>query len=360
MSALQVIKEVFSARKTLALALLVSLSLHLVFIGQIQWGSWFGELEHTSIIKTRLVPSSPAPKPTPSVKEPAPKKPAEHKPEPKTEPKPEPASNDNAVAEPPTETAAPPVAEEVVPIEPNELAGEPAVLAEDVSDEALAGNPYQQVVTEFAIYLNGESQKSGRSTITYKNDYNQRYSLTWSVEATGLLGLFYPNLVQTSEGNITKNGLQPLRYQYQFGDKKDKSYQAEFDWDNRTLMLKSSNGDKATDMASNTQDMLSFMYQFMFVAPLQEMRMSLTNGKRMNEYDYVFEGEETVTVDAQSLRTLHIAHSKANNDEKTELWLAVDYRYIPVKIKKTDKKGMVIEQVATHIATQTITPTNLP
>jgi hypothetical protein len=49
-----------------------------------------------------------------------------------------------------------------------------------------------------------------------------------------------------------------------------------------------------------------------------------------------------------ALRTWHIAKSAADGDEKTELWLAVDYRYLPVKIRQTDKDGTVTEQIATR------------
>ena len=39
-----------------------------------------------------------------------------------------------------------------------------------------------------------------------------------------------------------------------------------------------------------------------------------------------FEGEETLSTEMGDVRTLHIANVKATSDEKTELWLAVDYR----------------------------------
>jgi len=49
---------------------------------------------------------------------------------------------------------------------------------------------------------------------------------------------------------------------------------------------------------------------------------------------------------------VHIVHTRGDTDEKVELWLASDYRYVPVKIKKLEKNGMVIEQVATRLITE--------
>ena len=51
------------------------------------------------------------------------------------------------------------------------------------------------------------------------------------------------------------------------------------------------------------------------------------------------------------LKTIHILHSGSNEEEKTELWLAIDYQYVPVKIRKIDSNGKVVEMQATRITT---------
>ena len=42
-------------------------------------------------------------------------------------------------------------------------------------------------------------------------------------------------------------------------------------------------------------------------------------------------------------------HSGSDAEDKTELWLAIDYQYVPVKIRKIEKNGDVVEMVATRI-----------
>jgi hypothetical protein len=51
------------------------------------------------------------------------------------------------------------------------------------------------------------------------------------------------------------------------------------------------------------------------------------------------------------LKTIHLLKGSTDED-KTEIWLATDYQYLPVKIRKTEKDGTVIEQVAIKIQPQ--------
>jgi len=223
-----------------------------------------------------------------------------------------------------------------------------AVLSE-AEAEAVKPTVYTRIQTEFDVLMRGQASPVGTATIHFQRDETAQYSLRWEVKASGLLGLLYPNLLQTSEGKITEYGLQPQFYRYRFGDRASKSYEAEFNWSEKVISLKTAKQQKYADITDNAQDLLSFMYQFMYVPPLETMQLQLTNGKKVAVYDYAFQGEETLSLAWGDVNTYHILHSKTEVDEKTELWLAVDYQFIPVKIRKTEKNGTVIEQVATRI-----------
>jgi hypothetical protein len=142
-----------------------------------------------------------------------------------------------------------------------------------------------------------------------------------------------------------------VSYLYQFGNKADKTRKADFDWLNKKVTLQTSSESKTEDLPDGAQDLLSFMYQFMYVAPLQTMQIPIATGKNLKIYDYGFEGEENINIALGELKTLHIVHSVVDSDEKTELWLALDYQYVPVKIRKIEKNGKVVEMVATRINT---------
>lgn len=216
------------------------------------------------------------------------------------------------------------------------------------SDEELP-TPYQYVKTVFVVFVNGEERPAGSAEIEYELDTSTTYRLRWLVEGRGLLKLLYPSLEQQSTGEVGPNGLKPHWYRYAFGNRASKTYEAMFDWETNFITLKTSKGEQKLELHADTQDLLSFMYQFMFVPPLQEMHVTLTNGRRLGEYEYVFEGEDNLVIDDHTIKTVHIVHMRGDTDEKVELWLASDYRYVPVKIKKIEKNGMVIEQVATRL-----------
>jgi hypothetical protein len=286
----------------------------------------------------------PAPEVTPSQPEPvatsAPD--LEPPPEPQAEPHSEPVAESAA-------TQTPEASEDSSATQP---AQETPELNEALDEGEIKPPAFSEVKTEFDVFMNDETSRVGTATIHYKALEDARYLLTWKVEATGLLGLLYPNLVQTSEGKITEFGLQPSTYRYQFGNKDDKTYEAQFNWSDKLVVMKTSKGEKLADIADNVQDLLSFMYQFMYVPPLSNMQIHLTNGKKLAVYDYAFDGEETLSLKWGEVKTYHIMHAKTDSDDKTELWLASEYQFVPVKIRKTEQNGTVIEQVATSISAQ--------
>lgn len=211
-------------------------------------------------------------------------------------------------------------------------------------------NAYQYVETDFDVRTEIDGSAEGKAKITYNLIENQQYQLRWLTEGSGLVGLLLPDLLQTSEGVLTKTGLQPVSYLYQFGNKTDKTRTVNFDWQAKKVISQTSKGTKTEDLPEGAQDLLSFMYQFMYAAPLQKMQIQIATGKKLTTYDYSFEGEENINTTLGELKTIHITHSGNDADEKAELWLAIDYQYVPVKIRKIDKNGKVVEMAATRIS----------
>ena len=212
-------------------------------------------------------------------------------------------------------------------------------------------NAYQYVETDFDVRTKTDGSAVGKAKITYNLIDGSHYQLKWLTQGSGLAALIFPDLLQTSEGMLIKTGLQPSKYLYQFGNKADKTRIANFDWPNKIITLQTSKGKQTLDLDEGTQDLLSFMYQFMFVAPLQIMQIPIATGKKIAVYDYSFEGEVNLKIKIGELKTIHIVHNGGDSDEKTELWLAMDYQYVPVKIRKIEKNGDVVEMLATRINT---------
>jgi len=219
--------------------------------------------------------------------------------------------------------------------------------ADEIPDKPV----YQHVETEFEVLRGSSTAVAGVTKIVFNIDANGHYSIISTTQAKGFASLFFGNLTQKSEGSVTADGLKPDFYAYQYGSDAKKSQTANFDWANNVLHMHSSRGDSSAKLVAGTQDFLSFMYQFMFTPPLDSMQITMTNGKRLRTYAYSFEGEETVTTKLGELKTVHLLKS-SGDEEKTEVWLASDYQYLPVRIRKTEKDGTVIEQIAADIQTR--------
>lgn len=344
----------------LGVALCLSLLVHLLLMREFSWPGWFSDEPAVHTLQAHLEVPQPKPTSPPPVKRLAKQKPPVSKPAPvppvenKVEPAPPQAVEDIAA-----EPAGMPEEDAETAEEELEAERQAEIAAWHEMDNAFAAPtdetmppPYRHVSTEFSVFVNGEDRPAGSARIDYVQEAPQQYALNWVVEGRGLLKLLYPTLEQQSRGEISTHGLKPQVYRYAFGSRSDKIYEAFFDWETNFITLKTAKGEQRHDLPRNTQDILSFMYQFMFVPPLEEMHVSLTNGRRLGAYQYEFEGEDMLTIADQPVQTVHIAHTRGETDEKIELWLATDYRYVPVKIKKLEKNGMVIEQVATRLITE--------
>jgi hypothetical protein len=358
------------ATKRLGYAVFISLIIHALFIEQSGWVVFSKLPAAFSTIDAELMPNKP--QPVTQTAAPESEKVASEKPDVSEQAVSEieeiPPENDIAGEDVVSEASLNELAKEAPMQTTSEQAVEgvaegpdetaPLVLP-DTNEAVAEPQPFTTVETDFDVLMNGSPERVGTAKIYYSKATDQRYELTWKVSATGLIGLVYPDLTQTSQGRIMEFGLMPDFYQYQFGEGESRSYQASFDWVGKEVALQNTKGTKTVTMdaeasAGHIQDFLSFMYQFMFAPPLDEMQMYLTNGRKMGLYTYAFEGEETLELKFGNVNTYHIQHAKTDSDEKTELWLATDYRYVPVRIRKTEKDGTVIEQIATRLKFETL------
>lgn len=127
---------------------------------------------------------------------------------------------------------------------------------------------------------------SGRAHYRYQAEPQGRYSLRSEMEAVGLASIaFAGKRIETSIGKITDQGLQPEAYRVDVTSKPEKLQAANFDWDNMKVTLKTAKTETVEELLEGTQDFLSFMYQFMFVPPLERMEWPLTNGKWLRVYN---------------------------------------------------------------------------
>lgn len=327
------------------LAFALSLLIHVFFISGLRM-QWPDMDDSPQVIEAHITPMAAAP--LPPVQAPAPKPKAINR-RPALQPAIAPVTT-SAEAGPGSVQAANPVSSPPLPPLPFESGVD--LDSSYQFEETPSLPPPKWVETDYEVKRVG-SFGSGRARFRYQTEWNKQqlaYQIRSEMEASGLASLaFSGKRLESSEGLVTEQGLKPQFYRYDLSNKVDRLSTAEFDWINNQLTLKNSKETRTYPLQSGTLDMVSFLYQFMFVGPLDIMRYTITNGRTVKEYEYQFLAEETIASPLGDLKTLHIAKSSGDPEEKTEVWLASDYRYIPVKIVRIAKDGTGYAFLVTRI-----------
>jgi len=192
----------------------------------------------------------------------------------------------------------------------------------------------------------------GQVSEHFKRDANS-YSIVSETRSDGVLGLFFHDTLRiTSEGRITPAGLQPLKYEFSRASDESKTILATFNWG--LNLLKSEHDGKTEHVAlePGTQDRLSIMYQFMLSPPrANEARAWMTNGKKIEQYVYVKQGDAALTTPAGDFDTVHYQRDAKPREDKAQLWLAKDRFFLPVRVLFEDRNG-TLDQTLVTLSTQ--------
>ena len=202
----------------------------------------------------------------------------------------------------------------------------------EVSYDVLKGNIRAATITE-----------------TYTRTQNH-YRIESVSKAVGLLALFKPETIRVvSEGTVTAQGLHPLTFTSERKLDADRNASADFDWAAGRITLDDRKGKRTLPLPAGTQDRLSAMYQFMF-APLAKggaYDFHMTNGSKVDIYNYRITPGQSVTVPLGTFKALYVASVPEPNSSRTEIWLATEHDNFPYKMVITDSDGDAITQALT-------------
>jgi len=210
----------------------------------------------------------------------------------------------------------------------------PIALSLIVSAASAAAAPPQRVEIGYEVARNG----SVVAEVSERLEHDGRsYRLTETWRGRGIYSL-RGEAVRSSRGAVAADGLRPQAYE----DKRSgrDPVHAEFDPAAKTPTLL-------------RQDRLSFIWTFAFAPPRETVTVSVADGKHVSSYAYQAAGRERVKTPAGEFDALKLVKRRDHpQDRATEIWLAADRNYIPVKVLIVEKDGTRIEQLATRIAAQ--------
>lgn len=214
-----------------------------------------------------------------------------------------------------------------------------------IAHMAFAGPLPKNIALEYEVTRDGKPFAKVKESFTQDGSEYRIESITKGI---GIYALFGERKL-SSMGSITAGGLKPLRFELQQGDNANKTLRTDFDWATNALNMQVKSKVKTAVLEKGTQDLASYVYQFMFSPPLsEEVKVTLTTGKKLNQYYYKV-AERGIAIKAMDTdyKTTHLVGVESK--DKKELWLADAQYYLPVRYRVQDENGATLEQTLTKL-----------
>jgi hypothetical protein len=191
----------------------------------------------------------------------------------------------------------------------------------------------------YAVYLGNNKFNVGRTLQTWEIK-DDKYRLASVSETTGIADLFSrQRLVYESSGKLTPSGLQPEHFTTQrLRSGRTEDAMVDFDWGAMSAAI--GNPQREVTLPAAAQDIVSFMYQLglMALAP-GRIELPITNGWKLERYELDIGKEEQLETPFGTLRVVSVKQAREPGQESIELWLAPDYRWLPVRIRFFNREG---------------------
>ncbi len=215
-----------------------------------------------------------------------------------------------------------------------------------------ASVPPQVVIADYKVSLNGLPVAVMHETFESRDG---RYQITSETRARGVLALVqrHPGRL-TSIGAVDHHGLRPQVFDGTRGKKDTRRVHSEFNWEANTLVITHDGRTETVELPAGTQDRISAMYQFLFLdhAALNSLAFALTNGRKLDLYQYSIGADTAVDTPLGRLQVVHLVKRHAAGETATEIWLAREHRLMPVKMRIVESDGDRYEQIIARLEIQ--------
>lgn|GEM_PF-3791296 len=202
-----------------------------------------------------------------------------------------------------------------------------------------------QVDIEFEIYMGPERQFSGAGRQQYVSDGAGRYGLSISQVAPVMTSTADDLWRLEISGDIVPQGLSPTFFELKGA------------LPERLMALKAGSesasplNERSGRVRDGILDRQSLLYQFTVNPPSSSGgKITLTDGAKYSEYLYRLGESEMLRVGTLGeVRTIKLILTVSNSVEFVELWLIPELRYLPAKVRYSDERGFVTEQLVVSL-----------
>jgi Protein of unknown function (DUF3108) len=218
-----------------------------------------------------------------------------------------------------------------------------ALLAISLSCAAATPVAPQSISASYEVLWNGSRIAVVNETFEARDG---AYRILSESRAVGLLALFAREPLRLdSSGQVTASGLRPLHFEGKRGDKDPRRARADFDWAAGQLTLTRDGTTDHLKLPAATQDLVSVMYQFMFLdlARRDRFELAMTNGRKLNQHWYTIRPDVEIDTAFGRMTTLHLVKQHRPDESGAEIWLAPQHRHLPVRMVVLDEDGWRVE-----------------
>ncbi len=205
----------------------------------------------------------------------------------------------------------------------------------------------RRVEIEFDIFSGADRQPMGKGRHLYVSTNDQSFGVSIKQMPKPDEAAQDTSWQLEISGRIDRQGLSPLIFQMQGA------------LPERFISLKEAAGSSSSQpgktrsgrMPDGILDRQSLLYQFMLVPPSNSGgKLWLTDGVKNALYSYRIAGYESLAIPSVGdVQVMKLVFSTAGSAETIELWLIPDRRYLPAKMRHTDRLGVVTEQVVVSL-----------
>jgi hypothetical protein len=210
---------------------------------------------------------------------------------------------------------------------------------------AAAAVPPQRVEITYEIVRNGITI----AEVLYQLQHDGRsYQISETSKGRGILAL-RGTMHRASRGLVTADGLKPL----EFVDERTgrSNARATFDRELNTVTLQYKGEPRVEPLPAQANDRLAFLFDFAFAPPGRpEVAFDLFDGRGQSRHVYSLGGPQRVSTPLGEFDALR--YIRGPEDDRTEIWLASELSYLPVRILVVEKNGTRYDQMATKISPQ--------
>ena len=205
----------------------------------------------------------------------------------------------------------------------------------------------ERVEIAYRVSVGSFSVGEGRDVLQHDG---KSYDLVNESKTTGVAALLYRlSISRRSTGKVTANGLRPESFAELRNGKLKRS--ARFDWDKGTALLTDEQNQHTVALPQNTWDQASFAYNFAF-AGLEKATfdVNLTDGRRIQHYEYSVVGKETLDTPLGRLETIHVKKVQPPGDKRGfDAWISLAHQNLPVRIRVVEKDGTAFDSIVARI-----------